>query len=199
VASGLNLAANLAVLRQGRVLAVPDSAIIDTGDRKIVYRETSPGKFDGVSVRLGPRMKKRGETVAYYPVLQGLQAGDRVVTNGSFLIDAETRLNPSAGSIYYGGSGGKGESPSAPIRPSTPSEASPTDKSLIADQKTCPITGKPLGSMGPPAKVTLNGKPVFLCCSGCEDDAKAETAATLKKVNELKAKVTVEKHNQPKP
>jgi hypothetical protein len=196
--AGLNLAANLAVLRQGRVLAVPDSAVIDTGDLKIVYREAKPGEFDGVKVRLGPRMTQAGQSLAYYPVLQGLQAGDKVVTNGSFLIDAETRLNPAAGSIYYGGGGGgKSESPSAPVRPSTPSESSETDKSLIAAQKNCPITGKALGSMGAPDKITLKGRPVYLCCSGCEDDAKANTAATLKKVDELKAKVTAEKHNHP--
>src|SRR5258707_4448442 len=42
----------------------------------------------------------------FYPVLSGLAAGERVVTSGSFLVDAETRLNPAAGSIYFGGSGG---------------------------------------------------------------------------------------------
>ena len=46
-----------------------------------------------------------------------------MVTNGSFLIDAETRLNPAAGSIYFGGSGGKGGSSSVTnVRPSTPED-----------------------------------------------------------------------------
>jgi Cu(I)/Ag(I) efflux system membrane fusion protein len=115
-------------LRQSLVLAVPDSAVIDTGDRKIVYRETSPGLFYGVSVRLGPRMTERGRTDAYYPVLRGLNAGDKIVTNGSFLVDAETRLNPSAGSIYYGGAGSKGGSSATPVRPSTPIDTVETKK-----------------------------------------------------------------------
>ena len=39
----------------------------------------------------------------YYPVVRGLKAGDKLVTEGSFNIDAETRLSPAAGSIYFGG------------------------------------------------------------------------------------------------
>jgi hypothetical protein len=84
-------------LQSGQVLAVPESAVIDTGSLQIVYRESEPGLFEGVTVRLGPRCG------AYYPVVSGLRAGDRVVTAGSYNIDAETRLNPAAGSIYFGG------------------------------------------------------------------------------------------------
>jgi hypothetical protein len=71
-----------------RLLAVPRSAVIDTGDTRIVYVESTPGVFDMKSVRLGPAA---GD---YYPVLEGLEEGDRVVTVGTFLIDAENRLNP---------------------------------------------------------------------------------------------------------
>jgi hypothetical protein len=34
-------------------------------------------------------------------------------------------------------------------------------------QKSCPVTGNPLGSMGPPVAVTCNGKTIYLCCQGC--------------------------------
>jgi len=74
-----------------RILAVPETAVIDTGRRKIVYVETAPGLFEGRIVQLGPRAE------IYYPVLSGLKADDIVVSHGSFLIDAETRLNPAAG------------------------------------------------------------------------------------------------------
>jgi Cu(I)/Ag(I) efflux system membrane fusion protein len=194
---GLSLAARLAILRQAMVLAVPDSAVIDTGDLKIVYREASLNVFEGVTVRLGPRMKKKGGSLAYYPVLRGLNAGDKVVTNGSFLIDAETRLNPSAGSIYYGGGGGKGGSSTVAVRPSTPVDLPETDKRLIEEQKTCPIRGTPLGTMGTPVKVVLKDQPVFLCCDGCEERAKQNADRTLAKVKELRAKAAGEKHNHP--
>jgi membrane fusion protein, copper/silver efflux system len=196
-APGFNLAARLAVLQNGLVLAVPDSAVIDTGNLKIVYREASPNVFEGVAVRLGPRMTERGGSLALYPVLHGLNAGDSVVTNGAFLIDAETRLNPSAGSIYYGGGGGKGNSSSVAVRPSTPAGSPEADKRLIEEQKTCPIMGNPLGSMGTPIKIVLKEQTVFLCCAECTAPAKGNAERTLAKVKELKAKIAVEKHNHP--
>lgn len=80
------------------VLAVPETAVVDTGKRKIVYVESSPGVFDAHEVVLGPRAG------IDYPVVKGLDAGMRVATAGSFLIDAETRLNPAAAGSYFGAS-----------------------------------------------------------------------------------------------
>jgi hypothetical protein len=77
------------VVTGSRVLAVPRSAVIDTGDDTIVYVESTPGIYDMKSVKLGPIA---GE---FYPVLSGLDEGDRVVTVGAFLVDAENRLNPT--------------------------------------------------------------------------------------------------------
>lgn len=106
----------------GRLLAIPENAIIDTGNQRVVYREQSPGVYEGVQVEVGPRMTgpEGGEC---YPVLRGLKQGDRVVASGSFLVDAETRLNPAAGSIYFGGSGSASQAASGVMtRPSTPAE-----------------------------------------------------------------------------
>jgi hypothetical protein len=115
-----------AEVHRGRVPAVPETAVIDTGRLKIVYRQASPNVFEGVVVRLGPRMAEHGNPMAFYPVLSGLRVGERVVTNGAFLIDAETRLNPALGSVYFGGGGGKSGA-YVPVRPSTPpAEESPT-------------------------------------------------------------------------
>ena len=75
--------------RAERVLAVPETAVIDTGRRKIVYVESMPGVYDAREVQLGAR------TGVYYPVVRGIIAGDKVVTRGAFLVDAEARLNPS--------------------------------------------------------------------------------------------------------
>jgi membrane fusion protein, copper/silver efflux system len=71
------------------VLTVPEQGVIDTGARKIVYTEATPGIYDAREVVLGARV---GE---WYQVLQGLEAGQRIVARGSFLIDAEARLNPA--------------------------------------------------------------------------------------------------------
>ena len=45
----------------------PESAVIDTGSRKVVYREAGPSLYEGVEVELGPRC---GE---FYPVVRGLR------------------------------------------------------------------------------------------------------------------------------
>jgi membrane fusion protein, copper/silver efflux system len=73
----------------GSLLAIPRTAVIDTGRRKIVYTQSAEGVFDMKEVKIGPLA---GD---HYPVLSGLNVGDQVVTRGAFLIDAENRLNPT--------------------------------------------------------------------------------------------------------
>jgi hypothetical protein len=66
------------------------------------------------------------------------------------------------------------------------------DRALAEAQGYCAVAGQPLGAMGMPVKLTLNDQPVFLCCKGCEADAKADPEKTLAKVAELKAKTQAE-------
>jgi hypothetical protein len=73
----------------GQVLAIPRTAVIDTGRHKIVYVETTPGVYDMHAVQLGSPAQD------FYPVVKGLEEGERVVTVGAFLIDSENRLNPT--------------------------------------------------------------------------------------------------------
>jgi Cu(I)/Ag(I) efflux system membrane fusion protein len=90
----------LKYVRLQKVLAVPESAVIDTGTRKVVYRQAEPGMFHMVEVKLGNRAGN------YYPLVSGLNEGDLVATQGAFLVDAENRLNPAASAQYFGASGG---------------------------------------------------------------------------------------------
>ncbi|MGD1081184.1 MAG: efflux RND transporter periplasmic adaptor subunit [Candidatus Sulfotelmatobacter sp.] len=78
------------------MLAVPRSAVVDTGTRKIVYVSTGNGNFDGREVRLGQPSDQ------YYPVLAGLKAGDRVVAQGNFLIDSQTRITGGMTGLFGG-------------------------------------------------------------------------------------------------
>ena len=107
------------LLAKGQTLAVPQSAVIDTGNHKVVYREAGPSLYEGVEVEIGPRC---GE---FYPVVKGLEVGDKVATAGSFLIDAETRLAGGLGSTNFGASAGpqqKEKTTAAATRPSATSE-----------------------------------------------------------------------------
>jgi Cu(I)/Ag(I) efflux system membrane fusion protein len=76
---------------RSNALAVPASAVIDAGRRKIVFVEVSPGVFRPREVSLGA---PAGE---YYPVLSGLAAGDKVATSGGFLLDANSQIQAGGG------------------------------------------------------------------------------------------------------
>ena len=68
------------------LLAVPVTAVLDSGVRKLVYVEKSKGQFVPVEIVTGPR------TDDSYPVLSGLSEGDRVVTRGNFLLDSQFQI-----------------------------------------------------------------------------------------------------------
>ena len=161
----------------GRVLAVPRSAVVQSGSRQIVYVETMPGMFDGRIVKLGAPVGDHA------PVLEGIAAGERVVAAGAFLLDAESRLNPALAAAYFG-SAGAGRTPAPPTSKTEPSSSalSPADRKLAAAQKTCPVTDAPLDSMGGPVKIEVSGRIVFLCCEGCEDEIRKETKKYLAKL-----------------
>ena len=182
-------------IKGDKVLSITEESVIDTGSSKVVYKQESAGVFVGVSVQLGPRMRlPNGESA--FPVYSGIKEGDEIVTQGSFLIDAETRLNPALGSIYFGGTG----SSRATIRPSTPndeeatiaanlSKLSPSDKKLALEQLLCASQeNSKLGSMGVPIKFTIEGQTAFVCCEGCLNEAKVDSAKTLTRLKMLKSK-----------
>ena len=109
------------------------------------------------------------------------------------------------GSVWLGCSAPKDSTPTA-AQPSAQSETatlvdsdnpdlaslSEEDRQLVLAQKVCPVSGEPLGSMGTPIKITVDGRHLFICCKGCEDSAKEkfekyyanlEKAATSKPAN----------------
>jgi len=164
-------ACELAYHDAGQTLAIPSGSVIDTGDRKVVFIERMAGTFDGIEVTLGRRC---GD---YYPVVRGLAPGDRLVTAGAFLLDAETRLNPSLAASYFGAAA----RPSHPA-PTRPAPAASEDEKLIARQKFCPVTDEPLGSMGAPVKLIVDGRPLFICCKGCENAVRSNPKKYLARI-----------------
>lgn len=59
---------------------------------------------------------------------------------------------------------------------SVPPSAEQLTAAAIARQKTCPVSKKPLGSMGQPVAIDNDGQRVFVCCSGCVGAFKADPA-----------------------
>ncbi len=82
-------------VRLGDRLAVPEGAVIDTGVRKVVIVDRGSGYFEPREVRLG---MKAGEV---FEVLEGLKAGERVVTSANFLIDSESKLKEAVGGMGH--------------------------------------------------------------------------------------------------
>ena len=71
---------------KGRVVAVPDSAVIYSGRREVVLVELSEGRFEAREVKLGAHSDD------FVEVKEGIGEGEKVVTSANFLIDAESNL-----------------------------------------------------------------------------------------------------------
>ncbi len=59
---------------------------------------------------------------------------------------------------------------------------SEADRAAALKQDVCPVTGEKLGSMGGPPKVLINGREVFLCCAGCEEELRKQPETYLAKL-----------------
>ena len=70
----------------GPLVAVPSSAVIDSGTRQVVILDRGEGRFEPKEVKLG----RRGG--GFVEVREGVAEGDRVVVAANFLIDAESNL-----------------------------------------------------------------------------------------------------------
>ena len=67
-------------------LTVPESAVLASGSRDIVFVDRGEGYFDPREVKLGLRLPDSVE------ILKGLREGESVVTSANFLVDSESKL-----------------------------------------------------------------------------------------------------------
>lgn len=72
--------------RLGKRLAVPEEAVMDTGDRQLAYVDKGEGFFEPRVVTSGIRAGGKKE------IISGLKAGERVAASALFLIDSEAQL-----------------------------------------------------------------------------------------------------------
>jgi Cu(I)/Ag(I) efflux system membrane fusion protein len=81
---GMYVNVELAVDAAENALTVPDSAVIDTGARQVIFVEKGDGRFEPRDVKVGTQ----GD--GYYHIISGVKEGEKVVTSANFLIDSES-------------------------------------------------------------------------------------------------------------
>jgi RND family efflux transporter MFP subunit len=74
-------------------LAVPEEAVIRSGLDNRVVVQNAKGQFSSEKVTLGAQAE------GYIQVVEGLEAGDKIVTSSNFLIDSESNLKEALGKI----------------------------------------------------------------------------------------------------
>ncbi len=131
------------------ILAVPRDAVMQTGERALVYVETAPATYRGVEVTLGPlaRDETGGE---FFAVLSGLQGGENVVTRGNFAIDSQMQLAGKPSLFMARGM-----------------QSSTRAKPFAKKQATCPIMG---GEIDPEVYTDYRGVRIYFCCPPCIDE-----------------------------
>ncbi|HEY0550036.1 MAG TPA: hypothetical protein VGF13_10580, partial [Verrucomicrobiae bacterium] len=78
------------------ITAVPRTAVLQAAE-PLVYVEVGTGAYEQRKVKLG----RRGDD--YFEVLEGVQPGERVVTTGNLLIDAQAQLDVTTRSMSGAG------------------------------------------------------------------------------------------------
>jgi RND family efflux transporter MFP subunit len=94
-------------------VTVPAEAVLNTGLRQTVFVDRGNGYLEPRQVEMGERIGNRIE------ITKGLQAGERVVISGNFLIDSESQLKSAAAGMAGHQHGGATSKPAEP-KPSTP-------------------------------------------------------------------------------
>lgn len=112
--------------RAENVLALPTEAILDSGRRKLVFVESSPGRFE-------PREIVTGLVGDHHmtEVLSGLEEGALVAVSGQFLLDSESQLQEAIRKMRGGPNGHEGHGMSGP----SPSVEAASDEVVYA----CPM------------------------------------------------------------
>ena len=101
------------------VVAVPRAAVLETGQEKVVYVARENGVFEKRSIEASTAGDE------YYAATKGIEPGERVVTQGNFLIDSQTRLTGNIAGMFGGSKAFGAETAAAGYKVTLRSEPSP--------------------------------------------------------------------------
>ena len=158
------------------VVLVPDSAVLRSGEKNTVFVALAGGKFAARAVALGVESEN-----GLIQVISGLNAGERVVTSGQFLLDSESQLReaiekmrgptPVAQPAEANAGTTTNLAPAAPAKVETEAAVyvcpMPEHVSIVYDHAgNCPICGMALVPVTPSAlqKIQPGGKVLYYTC-----------------------------------
>ena len=172
---GMFVSAQITSELEPSTLLVPDSAVLRSGEKNTVFVALTGGKFDARTVVLGPEAEH-----SMVEVIRGLEAGERVVTSGQFMLDSESQLREAIQKMS-GTAAAATELASIPPTSETiqiPSTNAPTESvvyvcpmpehvSIVYDRPgKCPICGMTLVPVTPTELKQLlpGGKVLYYTC-----------------------------------
>ncbi len=160
----------------GEDLSIPHTAALLVGGRDaVVYVEEEPLLYAGREVVLGPRAG------GYYPVVSGLEEGEKVVTRGNFKLDAALQIRGRPAMMRLMG---EKKEPASVVDPHM-------HHSHV--QTVCPVMG---GEVDPELYADINGYRVYVCCPGCIPELEGSPEKYLEKMREEGVEIeTLNSHN----
>ncbi|MCO6437559.1 MAG: efflux RND transporter periplasmic adaptor subunit [Phycisphaerae bacterium] len=161
------------------VLSAPRDAVMQTGERALVYVETAPATYRGVEVTLGP-LAQAEDGEGYYPIFSGLRSGEPVVTRGNFAIDSQMQLAGKPSLFTVRGFAVDDSDPMKARGESAPVGQSSAGQSAIV-QTHCPVMG---GEIDPTVFIDYKGAKIYFCCWGCDEKFRAEPEKYIPKLPE---------------
>ncbi len=133
---GMFVTADLALSRSGKdeTLVIPESAVLWTGERSVVYVKTDPNVpvFEMREIRVGDAANQE------YTVISGLENGEEIVTQGTFTLDAAAQLKGKKSMMHEGtesASNGQGNPLNSSGTPSTQAESNTEEMIFSEDFK----------------------------------------------------------------
>jgi Cu(I)/Ag(I) efflux system membrane fusion protein len=147
---GMFASVNFKPESRGQALMVPSEAVIQTGTRSVVIVAQGDGKFAPVDVETGMEANDQTE------IRKGLEAGQKVVVSGQFLIDSEASLKGTATRMADASTEDTGKAESAAHRGEGKVESIDKEEITLSHG---PIPSLKWGEMTMPFKLPPGGLP----------------------------------------
>lgn len=79
----------------GTRLVIPTNAVLESGERSLVFIDLGNGQLEWRNVKLGVR------TAHWIEIIEGVKEGEKVVASANFLIDSESQLKSAIGGMKH--------------------------------------------------------------------------------------------------